>query len=74
MSKLVDNEQSKLTATYMNGIAIALITVGVLAPIVAILTGAVTSATIVVLLVCGCVIASAGLHYGARQILAGLKE
>ena len=74
MGKLVDNEQRKLSATYLNGIATALITVGVLAPAVALLTGAVTSATIVALLVCGCVIASAGLHYGARQVLAGLKE
>ncbi|UHC17350.1 hypothetical protein LRS73_05495 [Methylobacterium currus] len=33
--KLISNEQAKLTATYVNGIAIAIFAVGCLAPMIA---------------------------------------
>lgn len=74
MGKLVDNEQRKLSATYLNGIAIALITVGVLAPIVAVLTGALSSLPVGLSLAAGCIALSFGIHSLARQILKRLKE
>lgn len=74
MGKLVDNEQRKLSATYLNGIAIALITVGVLAPIVALLTGALASLPVGLSLAAGCIALSFSIHSGARQILKRLKE
>ena len=36
---LVANEQTKLSATYLNGLAIAIFAVGGLAPVVALVTG-----------------------------------
>jgi hypothetical protein len=74
MAKLVQNEQRKLSATYLNGIAIALITVGVLAPIVALLTGALSSPVVGLSLAAGCIVLSFGIHSGARQILKRLEE
>ena len=74
MGKLVDNEQRKLSATYLNGIAIALITVGVLAPLVAMLTGALSNPFIGLSLAAGCIALSVALHLGARWTLRELEE
>ncbi|WP_172121545.1 amino acid transporter [Devosia sp. 919] len=73
MSKLVRNEQRKLTATYMNGVPMALVGIGALAPIVALAqssSGSPTAAFVVV----GCFISSLGLHWLARRHLKGLEE
>jgi hypothetical protein len=76
MAKLVDNEQWKLTAAYLNGIAIAVAATGVLGPLASQLLGATTIANALQLLVfagsCACL--SAALHYLARMFLRGLQE
>ena len=69
---LVGNERAKLTATYVNGLAIAVFAVGGLAPLFsfvyaaspgALPAWAVLSNSLV------CWIVSAGLHYAARHFL-----
>ena len=73
-SPLIPNEQTKLTATYLNGIAIALFAVGGIAPTVALLNsdssspGIGTSAMAVV-----CLVTSTVLHLLARAVLRSLK-
>lgn len=74
MSKASRNEQRKLTANYLNGIAVALITVGVLAPIIGLLTGTLTNPWIIAFVPLGCGIISVALHYGARQSLRELED
>jgi hypothetical protein len=76
LANLVHNEQAKLTATYLNGIAIAVMVVGVLAPVASQLlasTGA-TTATQLTLIALGCAITSVALHYSARRVLTRIKE
>jgi hypothetical protein len=68
------NEQRKLTATYLNGIAIAFITVGVLAPMIGLLTGAFPNPGIALLLGAGCIVISIIIHLGARQTLREMEE
>jgi hypothetical protein len=70
---LVHNEQTKLTATWLNGIAIASIAVGGIAPFVAAILGTsgfvpafVTGVTWLTI--------GAGLHWMARRILRRLIE
>ena len=72
-NKLVRNEQKKLTAAYVNGIALALIGVGVFTPVVSFAqtTTVTLPATLVVF---GCILGSAGLHWSARHLLGGLEE
>ena len=70
---LVHNERTKLTATYLNGLAIALFAVGGLAPIFSRAFGEGarplwTLATAAVI----CLVGSAALHLWARRILKGL--
>jgi hypothetical protein len=72
---LVHNERVKLTATYLNGLAIAVFAVGGLAPVVAIVSGTVQAgaATGISVLAAICVTVIAGLHIVARRLLKGLK-
>ena len=72
-NKLVRNEQTKLTATFMNGAAIAVLGVGGLAPLAAIVQSEQISPG-VMLFVFGCILASMGLHLLARLTLGGLEE
>lgn len=72
-NKLVRNEQTKLTATFINGGAIALLGVGGLAPLAAIVQSDEVS-PIVVMFVVGCLVAGAALHSLARQHLRWLEE
>ena len=70
---LVHNERTKLTATYLNGLAIALFAVGGLAPIFSHAFGAEprplwTLAAAAAI----CLVGSAALHLWARRILKGL--
>ena len=75
MSKLADNEQAKLSANYLNGVAIALMTAGVLAPVVGSLaTGTRLPVWGLAILVVGCMLLSGGLHFLARLVLRGLAE
>ncbi len=72
---LIHNERTKLTATYVNGLAIALFAIGGLAPVFSSLyTGAATGPTLFLMLVSViCFLVSAALHYLARRILTALK-
>jgi hypothetical protein len=72
---LVRNEQAKLSATYLNGIALAVAAVGGIAPWITLLaldsgTGVARLAVISVI----CFSLSGGLHYVARKILTKLRE
>lgn len=70
---LVHNERTKLTATFLNGVAIAVVAIGGLAPAVAVVGGAsnLAVATLVVqFMVC---LAGGGiLHFAARWVLGRL--
>ncbi|GJE59842.1 hypothetical protein [Methylobacterium trifolii] len=70
---LVHNEQTKLTATLFNGIAIAAVAVGTIAPGTAALLG---TASPTVALVTGTIWLTIGslLHLGARRVLRRLIE
>lgn len=72
---LQQNERAKLSATYLNGVAIAVLAVGGLAPLAADFTrqAAVVSGQ-TELLVGGCVLVSGSLHVVARSILNLLRE
>ena len=72
---LVENEQAKLTATYLNGIAIAVAAVGGIAPGITFLvqdSGPGPARVTVISLICLSV--SGALHYAARHVLRRLKE
>jgi hypothetical protein len=72
---LIPNEQVKLTATYMNGVAIALFAVGGIAPTITFMNGGLTSPSAVgtAIVVAVCIISSALLHFSARAVLRRLK-
>lgn len=73
--KLVENERVKLTATYLNGVAIALMTAGVLAPVIGLITGTIVAGPWqLAALVVSCMLISGALHLAARFLLRGLKE
>ena len=71
---LVHNEQAKLTATYFNGLAIALFAVGGVAPVLSYVFGSMKDQPLwaVTLAAAICVIVSAALHVFARRILRNL--
>ncbi|MFT3689018.1 hypothetical protein [Paenirhodobacter sp.] len=70
---LIRNEQTKLTATYLNGVAIAVFAVGGLAPVFSSLySGAGPSVFLLVVSVV-CFLVSFALHYGARMALRRLE-
>ncbi len=72
---LVANEQVKLTATYLNGLAIAIFAVGGLAPLVAVVSGTVQAGAVqIVVLSTVCVAASLTLHLLARRSLKRLSQ
>lgn len=75
-AKLVRNERAKLSATYINGVAVAVLAVGGLAPLFAQRppgpadpSGAIGTAITSVV----CVVVSAILHWTARTVLRGLR-
>ena len=71
-TKLVGNERAKLTATYVNGLALAVFAVGGLAPLFSFVYSAspnALSAWVVLVNALVCWIVSAGLHYVARHFL-----
>jgi hypothetical protein len=71
---LVANERRKLTANYINGIAIAACVVGGLAPLISVL-GTPGAHVEKRLLLAGviCILASNAIHFMGRSILGGLK-
>ncbi|MFN3077642.1 MAG: amino acid transporter [Alphaproteobacteria bacterium] len=71
---LVENERTKLTATFMNGIAIAMVAAGAIAPLVAFsygLPGAAHGVTIALIGI-GWISGGIALHLVARRHLKGL--
>jgi hypothetical protein len=73
LNKLVRNEQLKLSASYLNGAALAVLGVGGFAPVVSMSLSGPTPVLLPVL-VFGCILASIGLHLLARHTLGGLEE
>lgn len=72
---LVENEQAKLTATYVNGVAIAFAALGGIAPWIpqfAHGSGSEMATLAAISLVCFSL--SIGLHYVARKTLKRLKQ
>jgi VIT1/CCC1 family predicted Fe2+/Mn2+ transporter len=71
---LISNEQTKLTATYLNGLAIALFAVGGLAPLFSYTFGSIAGQPLwaVVVVAAICLAVSAALHLIARRILREL--
>ena len=75
--KIVKNERLKLTATFLNGLAIAMFAVGGLAPV----TQAMRSMSLLpgewwrtALVGCVCIVFAGVLHWTARAVLGGLTE
>jgi len=71
---MIDNERTKLTATYLNGVAIAVLAVGGFAPVVNVTNVQSTVTGPVMLSAAICLFISAALHLIARTILKGLKQ
>ena len=71
---LIHNERTKLTATYLNGLAIALFAVGTVAPIISVMSMSIAvvrpSSTIIPVI---CIGVSGALHYAARYVLGRLR-
>ena len=71
---LIRNEQTKLRATYLNGLAIAVFAVGGLAPVFSYAFGSIADQTPWVVLVVSviCIAGSAALHMIALNVLREL--
>ena len=73
--RLVANEQSKLTATYINGVAIAFAALGGIAPWIPVLgQGSWAEVTRLLPISLVCFLLSVGLHYVALKFLRRLRE
>ncbi len=72
---VVENEQVKLTATYLNGLAIAIFAVGGLAPLVSIVSGTAHPSALlpIAALTTVCVLLSGALHLIAKRHLRQLQ-
>jgi hypothetical protein len=74
---LVHNERTKLTASWLNTLATALIAAGVFAPGIAVLYG-ISSLSIgnglVVAVLIGCIVLGAAIHLAAWLLLGSLRE
>jgi MFS-type transporter involved in bile tolerance (Atg22 family) len=77
VSDAAHNEQVKLTATYVNNLAVSTFAVGCLAPIFATIYAANPNAAVpawaVVCISVVCGIASASLHWSARRYLKEMR-
>lgn len=72
----IHNERMKLTANYLNGIALAVLGVGAFAPLVAFLYGTSNMTLPAWVVPAGfviCVFTSFGLHWAARHILGRMR-
>jgi hypothetical protein len=77
MNKTVRNERRKLTASWFNAIATALMAAGVFAPVASQIYGFGSNRadqTLVLISSAVCVVVSPGLHLVGRQLLGGLEE
>jgi hypothetical protein len=72
---LVGNERTKLTATYLNGVAIAIFAIGGFALLISLASASDSTApSVLVWIAVGCVLASFALHLIARLFLGRLQE
>lgn len=69
---LIHNERTKLTATYLNGIAVAIFAVGGFAPLVGWFNSGSGPGRPVIALSVICILVSAGIHLAGRFLLKGL--
>ncbi|MGA0533486.1 amino acid transporter [Hansschlegelia sp. KR7-227] len=74
MGDLSHNERLKLTATYVNGLAIAVAAVGGFAPIFSMLAAQTAPTWLLIVFVAVCFPFSIVLHLVARRALRGLRE
>jgi hypothetical protein len=77
MNKTVRNERRKLTASWLNAIATALVAAGGFAPVASQIYGFGSNRvdqTLVLASSAICVVLSLGLHLVGRQLLGGLEE
>jgi hypothetical protein len=77
MNKTVRNERRKLTASWLNAIATALVAAGVFAPVASQIYGFGSNRadqTLVLISSAVCVAVSLVLHLSGRQLLGGLEE
>jgi hypothetical protein len=77
MNKTVRNERRKLTASWLNAVATALMAAGVFAPVASQIYGFGSNRTdksLVLISSVVCVTLSLGLHLIGRQLLGGLEE
>ncbi|WP_029349828.1 hypothetical protein [Bosea sp. 117] len=70
---LIHNERTKLSATYLNGIAIAVMAVGGLGPVISVLNGGSVPALGVAAVSMICLAGSISLHFLARRLLGSLE-
>lgn len=74
MSPLIRNERTKLTATFINGIAIAVFAVGGLTQAVKGVDPSAHVTVVSLIVTVGCFLGSFALHMMARHILGRLEE
>lgn len=77
MSKAASNEQLKLLASYLNALAVAFISVGLIGPLFASFYGIVGTGVTALTLAGGilvCLLMSAALHIAGRALLGGIQE
>jgi hypothetical protein len=73
LNKVVRNEQKKLTATFINGIAIAVLGVGVLAQAASMVQTTIVELRVTAFVVI-CIPVALGLHVLGRAVLKGMEE
>jgi hypothetical protein len=78
MIALIHNERTKLTATWVNALAVAVVATGVVAPVAAVVFGLPTlgtiSASTLVPITAGWLLLGIALHLLARVMLGRLRE
>jgi hypothetical protein len=69
------NERRKLTASYLNTLSAAVMTVGAIAPLASVVYGnTAPSPWVVAIAGAICIAISLSLHFGARWLLGGIEE
>jgi ABC-type uncharacterized transport system permease subunit len=77
MNKAASNEQLKLLANYLNALAAAFVSVGLIGPLFALFYGIVAAGVTATTIAAGimvCLFMSAALHVAGRAILGGIQE
>ena len=69
----IGNEQTKLTANFLNGLAIALFAVGVIAPVISALYGSGRPSVLLAVVSAVCFLVALAIHLAARRILRSLE-